>query len=80
MAFNVTFNAINVQSLHTTSNIAVGENCQFGWSAHSKRVQGNPGWGTSVNTNILNLIYDNDAIDSPMTDPDVYIGATNQQL
>ncbi|TCP31557.1 hypothetical protein EV207_10246 [Scopulibacillus darangshiensis] len=71
----ININAINVSQLSTNSIIGNGENLQFGWSSHQKRMYSvyNVGQFSLVPYN-LNLIYDTDLVDVPINDQDLMGG------
>jgi hypothetical protein len=68
---NIIFNKIDVNTIDTASGIFIGTNHAHGWSSHNKN---NSGLGTANNTVIsgnLNMVHDNDIVDSPIDDRDV---------
>lgn len=74
----INFQNITVQSIGDSSGIFIGKNNAIGWSAHGKS---NQGLG-SVNGKVIqsiNLVYDNDFMDSPfdnhhlIVDNDMYL-------
>jgi hypothetical protein len=74
-SFIVQFDRIMVNAMETNSGIFVGTNTQYGWSSHSKTnasLMGISGDGNDIGSN-LNIIYDNDGIDTPIDDRDVMI-------
>ncbi|MBD0379818.1 spore germination protein [Paenibacillus sedimenti] len=79
MPSSIVFNMINVNSLNTNANIGIGENAQSSWDSHSKT---NVGTGENIGVvctaNMVNIIYDNDFIDSPINDQDFKPAVTNQ--
>lgn len=81
LSVNISFGSINVNAQNTNSTVSIGEASQAGWSAHSKNNFGNGmlfGWNNSFN--MINNIFDNDVIDSPIIDDDAVGSAQNQQL
>lgn len=81
MAIPIFFNAINVNSVSTNSQIAIGENSQPEWDSYSKTNQGSGSSSElSWEIGISNIIFDNDVIDTPITDPDFVPTAQNQQF
>ncbi|GAA3405903.1 hypothetical protein ACFFNY_26125 [Paenibacillus hodogayensis] len=74
-SFLVQFDRIVVNAMETNSGIFVGTNLQYGWSSHSKTnasFSGISGEGHQVTRNV-NVIYDNDLIDTPIDDRDVFL-------
>lgn len=74
---HIQFRDLLVNAIDTNSGIFFGnKNIANGWSSHSKS---NNGFGDASNSTIrsINLIMDNDLIDSPIDDRDVFI--TNHQ-
>ncbi|WP_248924618.1 spore germination protein [Paenibacillus hamazuiensis] len=70
---NVVFNKISVISVDTGAGIFIGNNTAYGWTTTRKD---NYGFGSSRGGNIhhnCNLVFDNDHIDFPIDDHDVYI-------
>lgn len=81
MSVNISFGAINVNSIMTNGAVSTGENNQTGWSAHSKNNYGNSqfvGWSYS-GANLNNLL-DNDVIDAPITNNEAVPGNQNQSV
>ncbi|MEF3304956.1 hypothetical protein [Paenibacillus sp. GYB003] len=72
--FLVQFDRIVVNSIGPNSGIFVGTNLQYGWSSHSKTnaSMSEMGDNSEVSRNV-NVIYDNDAIDTPIDDRDVFL-------
>ncbi|PYI55453.1 hypothetical protein [Paenibacillus flagellatus] len=73
----VQFDRIVVNSIGTNAGIFVGTNLQYGWSSHSKTnasITDVTGDGNEVRGNV-NVIYDNDLIDTPIDDRDVILSA-----
>jgi hypothetical protein len=74
-SFIVHFDRIMVNAMETNSGIFVGTNSQYGWSSHNKTnasVMGVSGDNNTIRGN-LNVIYDNDLIDTSIDDRDVFI-------
>ncbi|WJH34751.1 spore germination protein [Paenibacillus aurantius] len=75
LGVHIDLNNINVNSIDRSSGIFIGPNTQWGWSAHSKSLAG---FGT-INgmfnrcSHNLNVVYDNDLIDTPIDDRDIMI-------
>ena len=68
----VNFEKLAVSSIGSSSGIFIGKNNAIGWSAHGKS---NQGLG-SVNGNVmhnLNMVFDNDLVDSPIDDRDLIV-------
>lgn len=74
--FLVQFDKIMVNSIGPNSGIFVGTNLQYGWSSHNKTNASFQGVGEkgTVSGN-LNVFYDNDLIDMPIDDRDVFLSA-----
>lgn len=72
--FLVQFDRIVVNSIGPNSGIFVGTNLQYGWSSHNKTNASLSGMGdgSEVSRNV-NVIYDNDMIDTPIDDRDVIL-------
>lgn len=72
--FLIHFDRIMVNAMDTNSGIFVGTNLQYGWSSHSKsntNVHGISGDGNVLSSNV-NVLYDNDHIDTQIDDRDVF--------
>jgi len=69
---SIYLNSLSVVTLDTTCGVFVGLNRAVGWSSHSKS---NSGLGTSGNDcrNNLNVVYDNDIIDTPAEKSDMFL-------
>jgi len=69
---HINFQYITVQSVGQSSGIFIGRNNAIGWSAHSKN---NQGLGTAKGKVMqsVNLVYDNDLVDSPIDDRDFIV-------
>ncbi|MDA8333602.1 MAG: hypothetical protein M0Z41_01200 [Peptococcaceae bacterium] len=65
-------NSLSIDTLDTTCGVFIGVNRAVGWSSHSKS---NSGLGTSGDNcqNNLNIVYDNDIIDTPMEKSDMFL-------
>lgn len=74
--FLVQFDRIVVNTIGPNSGIFVGTNLQYGWSSHNKTNASFSGLGdhSEVSRNV-NVIYDNDMIDTPIDDRDVILNA-----
>jgi len=72
---------VNVNNISTNGTVTSGENQQFGWSSHQKRIYDITTSGI-FNTVLGNLVIniDNDIIDSTFNDPDLMSGMTNQLI
>jgi len=81
MAVIFSLGAININQQNTNSGVGIGENQQFGWSAHRKT---NNGVGQQVGLfwNMANLtnIIDNDLNDGQIVDPDIIPAAQGQSV
>lgn len=77
--FVVQFNQIQVNGMETNAGIFVGTNSQSGWSTHNKT---NYSMGVSGDHNLvyrnINVIYDNDGIDTPIITKKLSQQITNQ--
>jgi len=68
---------INVNRIDSSSGIFVGTNAQWGWSSHAKNVSGFgavTGMLNRLSANV-SVVYDNDLIDTPIDDRDVFIAS-----
>jgi hypothetical protein len=77
-SFLVHFDQINVNAMETNSGVFVGTNTQSGWSSHNKtntNISGISGDFNKVESNI-NVIYDNDGVDTPIDDRDIILSAS----
>lgn len=69
----INFDKLSAGTVSSSSGIFNGKNIQFGWSSHSKT---NNGFGTlggnhnNFHDNV-NVVFDNDQIDTPIDDRDV---------
>jgi hypothetical protein len=75
--FMIAFDRIMVNAMETNSGIFVGTNLQYGWSSHNKTnasISGISGDGNELKANV-NVIYDNDAIDTSIDDRDILFDA-----
>ncbi|MFC3772659.1 hypothetical protein [Paenibacillus sp. GCM10012303] len=73
--FLVQFDRIVVNVMETNSGVFIGTNLQYAWSSHSKTnasITGISGDHHEITGNI-NVIYDNDMIDTPIDDRDVIL-------
>lgn len=78
-SFLVHFDNIMVNTIGTNAGIFVGTNVQYGWSSHNKTnasISSVTGDRNEFRDN-LNVIYDNDVIDNPIDDRDVFFDARN---
>jgi hypothetical protein len=78
----VQFEQIVVNVMATNAGVFVGTNSQYGWSSHNKTnvsLSGVSGDKNRVYSNI-NVIYDNDLIDTPIDDRDVMLSATKSSI
>lgn len=78
--FLVQFDRIVVNTMETNSGIFVGTNLQYGWSSHSKSnaaFSGISGNDNEVTRNV-NVIYDDDMIDTPIDDRDIILSGTQR--
>jgi hypothetical protein len=65
--FVVQFNQIQVNGMETNAGIFVGTNTQSRWSSHNKTNQSISVSGDqNVTSRNINVIYDNDGIDTPI--------------
>lgn len=73
--FLVQFDKIVVNTIEVNSGIFVGTNLQYSWSSHNKvnaSFAAVSGERNEVARNV-NIIYDNDMIDTPIDDRDVIL-------
>ncbi|MDD4570540.1 MAG: hypothetical protein PHE70_10510 [Tepidanaerobacteraceae bacterium] len=68
----INFEGLTVTSVGPSSGIFIGKNRAIGWSAHSKSNVGLGSASGEVSHNI-NIVYDNDLIDSPIDDRDLIV-------
>ena len=68
----VKFEKLAVSSIGSSSGIFIGKNNAIGWSAHGKSNQG-LGYANGKVINSVNLVYDNDFVDSPIDDRDLIV-------
>lgn len=81
MPIPIVFGSINVNTLDTNSSVTLGQNSMSNWSAHAKNNFGNGMlFGLAWTTGQLNYMFDNDGVDTPITDPDRSFTGQNQQL
>ncbi|MGG1550876.1 MULTISPECIES: spore germination protein [Paenibacillus] len=80
MPTSIVFNMINVNSQHRNATVGIGENAQSSWDSHSKNNFGTGEFigGPSFQVNVINVLNDNDFIDSPIYDEDFKPALTNQ--
>lgn len=72
----INFGTLTVYNLKSSCGVFMGTNCATGWSAHSKS---NSGMGSATDcivSNNINIVFDNDVIDSPIDDRDLIINNT----
>jgi hypothetical protein len=73
--FLVHFDRIMVNSIGTSAGVFIGTNLQYGWSSHNKsnsNISDISGTGNTFTRNV-NVICDNDLIDTPIDDRDVFL-------
>ncbi|WJH34750.1 hypothetical protein MJA45_20395 [Paenibacillus aurantius] len=82
MAVTVNLNSVVVNAMQTDSGVFIGENTQFGWDSHNKRLVGNVSIFGQYNVLPSNLVIlnNNVVIDTPINDQDIKFGFTNQQV
>lgn len=82
MAVTVNFNSVLVNSMQQDSGVFFGENNQFGWDSHAKRLSGNSAVIGQYNffTNFVVVLNNNVVIDTPINDQDVKIGTQTQSV
>lgn len=81
MAVNIILPQIVMNSANRNSGIAIGENQQTNWHAHSKNNFGEGTFfGISLTPFNVNIIIDNDVVDTPMTEAVPNVTAQNQTL
>jgi hypothetical protein len=74
----VQFDNIVVNAMETNAGVFVGTNVQYGWSSHNKTnasMTGISGESNEVVGNV-NIIYDNDFIDTSIDDRDVMLSSS----
>ncbi|MBC8079960.1 MAG: hypothetical protein H7X86_06420 [Gorillibacterium sp.] len=73
MAVSINFNSVVINTLHTNTGVFMGENLQWGWSAHSKRINGNGAIFGQYNVicNPYALVNNNSVLDTPINDNDL---------
>ena len=71
MPVSVVFNAINVLNMSVNSMIASGQNSQPNWETQGKLNSGNGVYMNSIVVGSINVINDQDFMDSPFTQPEV---------
>lgn len=67
------FDGISVYGIEASSGIFMGKNYAIGWSAHTKVNTGFGDAGNSKVSNNVNIVFDNDIIDSPIDDRDFIV-------
>ncbi len=71
----IQFDSINVNVVSGNAGIFIGTNYQFCWNSHSK--ENSAFGGISGHSNIvqqnINLLVDNDLIDTPIDDRDLFL-------
>lgn len=69
----ISFDQLTAGTIQSSSGIFNGKNIQFGWSAHSKTNNGFGTVGGNSNTlrNNINVVFDNDQLDTPIDDRDI---------
>jgi hypothetical protein len=69
---SICLNSLSIDTLDTTCGVFIGMNNAVGWSSHSKS---NSGLGTGGDgcRNNLNIVYDNDIIDTPAESSDMFL-------
>ncbi|MFC4619136.1 hypothetical protein ACFO4N_10460 [Camelliibacillus cellulosilyticus] len=66
----VSFNELSVNSLETNSGIFVGQNLAVGWRSFHKTNQGFGSAKEGMMSNMVNIIFDNDEIDTVIQEND----------
>lgn len=76
----IIFNCIAANSLRTNAGIFVGDNAASSWDTNNKNQQsiGTVNGAGNLFTANLNLMNDNDVLDTPIIDNDVDISPTAQ--
>lgn len=69
----ISFDKLSAGTVSSSSGIFNGKNIQFGWSSHSKTNNGFGTLGGNSNEmhNNLNIVFDNDQLDTPIDDRDI---------
>jgi len=83
MAGTIVFNSIYVNVQDTNSAIFIGENSAAGWDSHNKNQMSigsimNAFASATLTSGNLNILYDNDLLDTMIADPDREGGPTVQ--
>ena len=76
----IIFNFIAVNNLNTNAAVLIGDNAATGWDSNNKKqssIGTITGAGNVVAAN-LNLMNDNDVLDTPIIDNDIEAAATAQ--
>ncbi|RKN86401.1 hypothetical protein [Paenibacillus ginsengarvi] len=73
--FLVQFDKIVVNSIGPNSGIFVGTNLQYGWSSHNKTNASIQGVENGTVSGNINVFYDDDLIDMPVDDRDIFLSA-----
>lgn len=70
MPVSVVFNQINVVSMSANTIISSGQNSQPDWNAQGKLNSGNGVYVNSATLGCMNVIIDQDLLDTPITQPE----------
>ena len=72
MPVSIVFNQINVNSMEFNASVSTGQNNQMDWSTSGKQNFGNGiEVGIVFSSGIINIINDNDLIDSAFSEPEI---------
>jgi hypothetical protein len=81
MAVNIILPQIVMNNANRNSGIAIGENSQPNWHAHSKNNYGvGSMFGFNVAVGNVNILFDSDFVDAPIFETDPNSSPQNQQL
>ncbi|QFT88590.1 hypothetical protein FIU87_08045 [Bacillus sp. THAF10] len=72
MPVSIIFNQINVNSISQSSAVATGQNNQPDWTTQGKLNMGNGiEIGIVAVTNVCNVVFDPDGVDTPIANPEI---------
>ena len=72
----INFGTLTIYHLRSSCGVFMGTNCANGWSAHTKSNSGMGSVSDGIVSNNINIVFDNDVIDSPIDDRDIIISNT----
>jgi|LSQX01.3.fsa_nt_gb hypothetical protein len=73
---NINFGALTIYHLRSSCGVFMGTNNATSWSAHTKSNSGLGSVSDGIVSNNINIVFDNDVIDSPIDDRDIVISNT----